>query len=133
MASMDISENSFQTPASKKRKASDSPSLPPASQPTLPLPSYKNRTPLIATGINPKFNTQIRTMSELRQYNQNLKVFQIKQTKQTKNGWIFIGDPKILPSCSANPKCNKLSGKLLRCHFQSHTLWRRHKEKSFGF
>ena len=32
------------------------------------LYSSKNRTPLIATGIDPKFNTQIRIMSELRQY-----------------------------------------------------------------
>ena len=31
---MDITESGFQTPASKKRKASASPSLPPASQPT---------------------------------------------------------------------------------------------------
>ena len=33
---MDITESGFQTPASKKRKASGSPSLPPASQPTTP-------------------------------------------------------------------------------------------------
>ena len=31
---MDITETGFQTPASKKRKASGSPSLPPASQQT---------------------------------------------------------------------------------------------------
>ena len=59
MASMDITEGSFQSPASKKRKASGSPSLPPASQPkTLPS-TYKNRTPLIATSIDPKFDTSI--------------------------------------------------------------------------
>ena len=81
MASMDISENDFQTPASKKRKASDSPSLPPASQPSMPPSSYKNRTSLIATGIDPKFNTQIRIMSELRQYQLNLRVFRIKQSQ----------------------------------------------------
>ena len=54
---MDTSEGSFQTPASKKRKASGSPSLQPAGQPTTPPSSYKNRTPLIVTGIDPKFNT----------------------------------------------------------------------------
>ena len=86
---MDITENGFQTPASKKRRAWDSPSLPPASQPTILPSSYKNRTPLIATGIDPKLNTQIRIMSELRQYHPSLRVFQIKQTQ---NGWIFIGD-----------------------------------------
>ena len=62
MASMDISESGFQTPASKIRKASDSPSLPPASQPSMSPSSYKNRTPLIATGTDPKFNTKIRIM-----------------------------------------------------------------------
>ena len=89
MATMDITEGSFQTPASKKRKASGSPSLPPASQPITPPSNYKNRTPLIATGIDPKFNTAIRIMSELRQYHPSLRVFQIKQSQK---GWIFIGD-----------------------------------------
>ena len=86
---MDITEGSFQTPASKKRKASGSPSLLPASQPTTPPSSYKNRTPLIATGIDPKFNTPIRIMSELRQCHPSLRVFQIKQSQK---GWTFIGD-----------------------------------------
>ena len=89
MASMDITEGSFQTPASKKRKASGSPSLPLASQPTTPPSSYTNRTSLIATGIDPKFNTAIRIMSELRQYHPSLRVFQIKQSQK---GWIFKGD-----------------------------------------
>ena len=67
MATMDITESGFQTSASKKRKASGSPSLPPTSQPTTPPTSYKNRTPLIATGIiDPKFKTPIQIMSELR-------------------------------------------------------------------
>ena len=86
---MDITESGFQTPASKKRKASGSPSLPPASQPTTLPSNYKNKSPLIATGIDPKYNTPIKIMSELRQYHPSLRVLQIKQTK---NGWIFIGD-----------------------------------------
>ena len=89
MGTIDISESGFQTPASKKRKASGSPSLTPASQPTTSHSSYKNRTPLIATGIDPKFNTPIRIMSELRQYHASFRVFQIKQSQK---GWIFIGD-----------------------------------------
>ena len=106
---MDITESGFQTPASKKRKVSDWPSLPPASQPTIPLSSYKNRTPLIATGIDPKFNTQIRIMSELRQYHPNLRAFQIKQTQ---NGWIFIGDtPKDFPILQSEPKMQQVFGK----------------------
>ena len=75
MASMDITESGFQTSANKKRKALSSPSLPPASQLSMPPSSYKNRTSLIATGIDPKSNTQIRIMSELRQYHPNLKSF----------------------------------------------------------
>ena len=86
---MDITESGFQTPASKKRKASGSPSLPPASEPTTSPLTYENKTPLIATGIDPKFKTPIQIMSELRQYHPSLRVLQIKQTR---HGWIFVGD-----------------------------------------
>ena len=117
MASRD-NESGFQTPASKKRKASESPSLPPASQSTMPPTSYKNRTPLIVKGIDPKYNTQLRIMSELRQRHPSLRVFQLKQSQ---NGWIFIGDtPKISPSCRVNQKCSNVLGKTLRCHFLNH-------------
>ena len=88
---MDIIESGFQTPANKTRKASGSPSLPPASQPTHPPTDLKNKTPLIATGIDPKFNTAIRVMSELRQYHPMLRVYKIKQAQK---GWIFIGDTR---------------------------------------
>ena len=105
---MDITESGFQTPASKKRKASGSPSLPPVSQPTTPPSNYKNKTPLIATGIDPKFNSPIKIMSELRQYHPNLRVFQIKQTK---NGWIFIGDtPKDFAILQSEPKMQQVFG-----------------------
>ena len=79
---MDITESDFQTPASRKRKVSGSPSLPSASQPTTPPSDYKNRTPLIATGIDAKFNTAIRIMRELRQYHPSLRVYQIKQSRK---------------------------------------------------
>ena len=131
MATIDITESGFQTPASKKRKASGSPSLPPVSQPTTPPSSYKNKTPLIATGIDPKFNTPIKIMSELRQYHPNLRVFQIKQTK---NGWIFIGDtPKDFAIRRASQKCSKFSGQKLRCHFQNHTTLQTQKRTRFWF
>ena len=89
MATMDIKEGSFQTPASKKRKASGSPSLEPATQPTTPPSNYKNRTSLIARGIDPKFNTAITIMNELRQYHPSLRVYQIRHSQK---GWIFIRD-----------------------------------------
>ena len=88
MASRDT-ESGFQTPASKKRKASESPSVPPASQSTMPPTSYKNRKSLIVKGIDPRYNTQLKIMSEVRQYHSSLRVFQLKQSR---NGWIFIGD-----------------------------------------
>ena len=131
MATMDITESGFQTPASKKRKASGSPSLPPASQPTTPPSNYKNKTPLIATGIDPKFNTPVKIMSELRQYHPNLRVLQIKQTK---NGWIFIGDtPKDFAILQSGQKCSKFSGKKLECHSQSHTTLQTPKRIRFWF
>ena len=105
---MDISEGGFQTPASKKTKASVSPSLPPASQPTTQPSSYKNRTPLIATVIYPKFNTQIRIINELRQYYPSFRVYQIKQTQK---GWIFIGDtPKDFAILQSEPKMQQVFG-----------------------
>ena len=108
MASMDT-ESSFQTPASKKRKASEPPSLPPASQSTITPTSYKNRTPLIAKGIDAKYNTRLRIMSELRQYHPSLRVFQLKQSK---NGWIFIGDtPTEFAILQSEPKLQQGFGK----------------------
>ena len=109
MASIDISESGFQTPASKKRKALDSPSLPTGSQPSMPPSSCKNRTPLIATGIDPKFNTQIRIMRELKQYHPSLILFKIKQTQ---NAWIFIGDtPEDFAILQSEPKRQQVFGK----------------------
>ena len=108
MASIDTTESSFQTPASEKRKASESPSLPPASQSTMTPTSYKNRTPLIVKGIDPKYNTQLRIMSEMRQYHPSLRVFQLKQSK---NGWIFIGDtPKDFAILQSEPKMQQVFG-----------------------
>ena len=104
---MDITESGFQTPASKKRKASGSPSLPPAGRPTTTSPStYKHKTPLIARGIDPKFKTPIQIMSELRQCHPSLRVLQIKQTK---NDWIFIGDtPKDFNILQSEPKMKQV-------------------------
>ena len=118
MATMDITEGSFQTPASKKRKALGSPSLPPASQPITPPSNFKNRTPLIATGIDPKFNTAIRIISELRQYHPSLRVFQIRHSKKV--GFLYKILLRISLSCRVKPKWNKFLGQKLRCHYQSH-------------
>ena len=131
MATMDITESGFQTPASKKRKASGSPSLPPASQPTRSPSTYKNKTPLIATGIDPKFITPIQIMSELRQYHPSLRVLQIKETK---NGWIFIGDtPKDLNIPQSKAKMKQVSGQKLRSHYQGHITLQTPQKVKFWF
>ena len=117
MATIDITESGFQTPTSKKRKASGSP-LPPASQPTTPPTSYKNRTPQIAIGIDPKFKTPIQIMSELRQYHPSLRVFQIRQSSK---GWIFIGDtPKNFAILQSETKMKQVFGPKSRCHCRNH-------------
>ena len=93
-----ISETGSQTPASEKRRASDSLSLPLASQPSMPPSRYKNRTPIIATGIKP--------MSELRQNHPGLRVLKIKQTQ---NSWIFIGDTsKDLAILQSEPQMQQI-------------------------
>ena len=108
MATMDITASGFQTPASKKRKASGSPSLSSASQPNTPPSNYKNKTPLIATGIDLKFNMPIKIMCELRQYHPNLRFLQIKHTK---NDWIFIGDtPKDFAILQNETKMKQVFG-----------------------
>ena len=112
MATMDTTESSPQTPASKKRKAPGSPSLPPASQPTTPPSNHKNKTPLIATGIDPKFNTPTKIMSELRQHHPNLRALEIMQTK---NGWTFIGDiPKDFSIPQSEPKMQQVFDKKVK-------------------
>ena len=51
-------------------------------------------------------------MSELRQYYPNLRVLQIKQTK---NGWIFIGDtPKDFAILQSEPKMQQVFGKKVK-------------------
>ena len=51
-------------------------------------------------------------MSELRQYHPNFRVLQIKQTK---NGWIFIGDtPKDFAILQSEPKMQQVFGKKVR-------------------
>ena len=51
-------------------------------------------------------------MSELRQYHPNLRVLQIKQTK---NGWIFIGDaPKDFAILQSEPKMQQVFGKKVK-------------------
>ena len=131
MANMDIAESGFQTPASKRRKASGSLSLPPASQSTMPPSNYKNKTPHMATGIDAKFNTPIKIMSELRQYHPNLRGLQIKQRK---SGRIFIRDtPKDFAILQSEPKIQQVFGKKLRCHFLSHTTLQTQKREGFYF
>ena len=106
-------ESGFQTAASRRRNASESPSLPPASQSTISPTSYKNRTPLTVKGIDTKYNTQLRTMSELRQYHPSLKVSNSISLKMA--GFSKVSLPKISPSCSAKSyhSADATKGKIL--------------------
>ena len=59
-----------------------------------------------------KFITPVKIMSELRQYHPNLRVLQIKQTR---NGWIFIGDtPKDFAILQSEPKMQQVLGKKVK-------------------
>ena len=120
MSSMDVDNNegSFQTPASKKRKASDSSPLPPSRNPT-PITTYTNRIPIIVQGIDPKFNSPLLVLSELIQYHPGIRVSKIEQTK---TGWFLKGiHPKIFPLCRESRKGNKCSAKMLRRYCQRPT------------
>ena len=76
--------------------------------PHRPQPTKTRLDPLITTGIDPKFKTPIQIMSELRQYHPSLRVLQIKQTK---NGWIFIGDiPKDFNILQSEAKMKQVFG-----------------------
>ena len=109
---MDIRERLSDSSQQKEKGLGITFSFPPASQPTTPPSNYKNKTPLIATGIDPKFNTPIKIMSKLRQYHPNLRVLQIKQTK---NGWIFIGDtPKDFAILQSEPKMQQVFEKKVK-------------------
>ena len=51
-------------------------------------------------------------MNQLRQYYPNLRVFQIKQTK---NGWIFVGDtPKDFAILQSEPKMQQVFGRKVK-------------------
>ena len=84
----------------KKRKAISSPTLPdlqktgfsepPPVTPARPKSSYKNKIPVIISGVDKKFQNWRQIMGELRQYHPSLKVSSIKELP--KGDFIFIGD-----------------------------------------
>ena len=70
-------------------------------------------------------------MRELRQYHPNLRVLQIKQTK---NGWIFIGDtPKDFSILPSEPKMQQVFEKKVKVSLPKSPLCRRKKGKVFCF
>ena len=85
---------------SKKRKADGSPllhSLPGASSaspintPARPKPStYKNSVPIIFNDVDPKFNSVIKLINELRQFHPSLRVSKVQELKN--NRFLVIGD-----------------------------------------
>ena len=56
-----------------------------------PKPStYKNSIPIILNDVDPKFNSVIRPMSELRQFHPSLRVSKVQELKN--NRFLVIGD-----------------------------------------
>ena len=84
----------------KKRKASNSPTLPnqpkPGSSkpllgtPVRPKPSIKNSIPVILRGVDEKFKNWRPLMVELRQFHLSLKISQLKEVP--KGEFVVIGD-----------------------------------------
>ena len=87
---------------SKKRKADGSPLLhsPPGASsaspitintPARPRPStHKNSIPIILSDVDPKFNSVVKLMSELRQFHPSLRVSKVQELKN--NRFLVIGD-----------------------------------------
>ena len=84
----------------KKRKAERSPQLnsppgassaSPSNTPTRPKPySIKNTITVILSDVNPKFNSKVKLMSELKQFQPNIKVSKVLERKN--NSFLIIGD-----------------------------------------
>ena len=84
----------------KKRKAERSPQLysppgrstaSPSNTPARPKPSsFKNTIPLILSDVDPKFNTKLKLISELKQFHPNIKV--PKVLERNNNSFLIIGD-----------------------------------------
>ena len=85
---------------SKKRKADGSPlfhspwgasSASPINTPARPRPStYKNSILIILSDVDPKFNSVVKLMSELRQFHPSLRVSKVQELKN--NRFLVIGD-----------------------------------------
>ena len=85
---------------SKKRKANGSPllhsppgasSASPINTPARPKPStYKNSVTIIPNDVDPKFNSVVKLMSELRQFHRSLRVSKVQELKN--NRFLVIGD-----------------------------------------
>ena len=126
---MDISENGFQTPGSKERKASDLPSLPLASQPSMPPFSCKNRTPLIATAQKIQHSNKDHERTEA--VPSKPQSFQ----NQAANGWIFVAEtPKDFAILQSAPKEQQVFGENVKgCHYQGLTILQTPQNEKFWF
>ena len=82
----------------KKRKASNSPTLPskqgspepPLGTPVRPRPYVKNTIPVIISGVDSKYKSWRNLMGELRQYHPSLKISTVKELP--KGDFLIIGD-----------------------------------------
>ena len=63
----------------------------PSNTPARPKPSsFKNTIPVILSDVDPKFNTKVKLMSELKQFHPYIKVSKVLERKDS--NWLLIGD-----------------------------------------
>ena len=84
----------------KKQKAERSPFLylppgaskaSPSNTSARPKPSsFKNAIPVILSDVDPKFNTKVKLMNELKQFHHNIKASKVLERKN--NTFLIIGD-----------------------------------------
>ena len=69
--------------------------------------SFKNTIPVILSDVDPKFNSKVKLMSELKQFHLNIKVSKVLERKN--NSFLIIGDTprdvRILQSESKMKAC----------------------------
>ena len=109
----------------KKRKAEGSPKLnsppgastaSPSNTPARPKPSsFKNIIPVIFSDVGPKFNSKVKLMSELKQFNPNIKVSKVLEKN---NGFLIIGDtPRDVGILQSESKMKTCQGQNVKISF----------------
>ena len=126
---------------SKKRKADGSPllhsppgasSASPINTPARPGPStHKNSVPIILSDVDPKFNSVVKLMSELRQFHPRLRVSKVQELKN--NRFLVIGDsPRDVAILQSDNKMKACLGQNVSASYPKPTkLLKQHQKLSW--